>query len=700
LCRSDEQFQKLNPTSQLALFSYCVHHCQNVRNVIWNIYHGQMNSTNKLVQWILFDQIENWFYGRNITDFTVTSDLFRNYSNETHWKFEVIYLFENMSSSSALNFEINQPPSNGFCQINPTIGIINTLFNITCSNWQSNENIKEYSLHTSSGQIIAFSPVSSFEVRLPIGFHLNIFVEIRDISNGITQFSFSPITVLSEPIDLSRQSFIDLLSSGNQNTISQVITLINDEFTRLENQLIEKAGIPLTSISISSLGSQPNIFNRSSPVNESVQFEFLKEINHLANLREYFIQFFDELTVTSVNSFKLQSLSLVQLTSGTNQLTRASLVSASEKCYQLTHQLQQWLSKLPYEDVQIIATQLLQCASNILSAVNGPLQQRIEVLEKDFEHATEFLQDYDLELESMNTNLFVFYFQNELANELNKKIDEMISLLTSSLSVHINVGQQYTINTPQVFMSLERISTQSLLNKTIKQIENAQISFSINLSANQIVLLRSIVKPIAIYGNSRNTNLSRSLSLSILDKNGVKIHVQTSLATPIEFIIPRDPNLIIQKMTEQNITNKSMLFNYHKYYLQQNYSFHLEFHSFNQQLSYLLTYRLDSSMKTNIDGWKYFCSMKQDEIFTFFLDNSQTSNHKTIIFAIRELNTQEEKNYCRNQTSNLLIINSPMKFSSNYEIRSYLSACFYLNEQNQWQSDGLIVCSFLEIKNQ
>ena len=250
------------------------------------------------------------------------------------------------------------------------------------------------------------------------------------------------------------------------------------------------------------------------------------------------------------------------------------------------------------------------------------------------------------------------------------------------------------------YLSLERISTQSLLNKTIKQIENAQISFSINLSANQIVLLRSIVKPIAIYGNSRNTNLSRSLSLSILDKNGVKIHVQTSLATPIEFIIPRDPNLIIQKMTEQNITNKSMLFNYHKYYLQQNYSFHLEFHSFNQQLSYLLTYRLDSSMKTNIDGWKYFCSMKQDEIFTFFLDNSQTSNHKTIIFAIRELNTQEEKNYCRNQTSNLLIINSPMKFSSNYEIRSYLSACFYLNEQNQWQSDGLIVCSFLEIKNQ
>ena len=281
---------------------------------------------------------------------------------------------------------------------------------------------------------------------MPIGFHVDLFVEIRDILNGITRFNLSSVIVQWEPMDLTEKSFSDLLSSGNQNTIGQVINSINDELNRRYNQLIDKSP---PSLSISPLGSQINSLDHSSSINES---QFLKEINHLANLREYFIKFLDELTITSANSFKLQSLSLVQLTSGTNQLTRASLVSASEKCYQLTHQLQQWLSKLPYEDVQIIATQLLQCASNILSAVNGPLQQRIEVLEKDFEHATEFLQDYDLELESMNTNLFVFYFQNELANELNKKIDEMISLLTSSLSVHINVGQQYTINTPQVFV--------------------------------------------------------------------------------------------------------------------------------------------------------------------------------------------------------------------------------------------------------
>ena len=172
------------------------------------------------------------------------------------------------------------------------------------------------------------------------------------------------------------------------------------------------------------------------------------------------------MTITSADSFKLQSLSLVQLTSATNQLARTTLVSAANKCYQLTHELHQWLNKLTYEDVQIIVTQLLQCASNILSAVNGPLQQRTEVLKNDFEDATECPQDYDddLELERVNPNLFCF--QKKLADELNKKINEMISLLTSSLNLHINLEQQFTINTPQTFMSLERIAVQSLCNKT------------------------------------------------------------------------------------------------------------------------------------------------------------------------------------------------------------------------------------------
>lgn len=49
--------------------------------------------------------------------------------------------------------------------------------------------------------------------------------------------------------------------------------------------------------------------------------------------------------------------------------------------------------------------------------------------------------------------------------------------------------------------------------------------------------------------------------------------------------------------------------------------------------------------------------------------------------------------YCFNESfyPNSSIINQPRKFSSNYQIRLYQSACFYLDLDNNWQSDGLVV---------
>ena len=105
---------------------------------------------------------------------------------------------------------------------------------------------------------------------------------------------------------------------------------------------------------------------------------------------------------------------------------------------------------MSYEDVQIIVTQLLQCAINILSAINGPLQQRTEVLEKDSTSATEFPNDYDtdLELEWANPNVFaagddfswqmlqkdrILYFQKKLADECIIKFKFESNNFTSSL---------------------------------------------------------------------------------------------------------------------------------------------------------------------------------------------------------------------------------------------------------------------------
>jgi hypothetical protein len=88
--------------------------------------------------WNLFDQINqyenNWFFGKNASNFTATNNLFLNYPNETLWKFEVVYTFQSVNSSSALNFLINppSPSSNGSCQINSSHENTITIFKL-CS---------------------------------------------------------------------------------------------------------------------------------------------------------------------------------------------------------------------------------------------------------------------------------------------------------------------------------------------------------------------------------------------------------------------------------------------------------------------------------------------------------------------------------------------------------------------------------------
>ena len=145
----------------------------------------------------------------------------------------------------------------------------------------------------------------------------------------------------------------NLLSTGNQNAVSN--------------------GIPLSTISISSLTTQNQPTNSS--LNESALIEFEKELNS-------------------------QSSSLVQLTKSTNQLTRNTISIAADRCFRLTLALQSISMKISQEDAET-------CASNLLSAVNGPLQQRTTILDLDSQRAKEFPSDYETDLESewMKINL-------------------------------------------------------------------------------------------------------------------------------------------------------------------------------------------------------------------------------------------------------------------------------------------------------
>ncbi|CAF4403383.1 unnamed protein product, partial [Adineta steineri] len=137
LCVPNLEYQFVNPTTQVALFAICVGNCINLQSIKWNIYQGSDNSTSSnSTQWTLFNNTilyENiWFFGKNTSNFTATNQLFLNNLQINLWRFEVVYTFLNETSTSALNFIINQPPYNGSCSINSMNGTTTTLFTITC----------------------------------------------------------------------------------------------------------------------------------------------------------------------------------------------------------------------------------------------------------------------------------------------------------------------------------------------------------------------------------------------------------------------------------------------------------------------------------------------------------------------------------------------------------------------------------------
>ncbi|CAF0978543.1 unnamed protein product [Rotaria sordida] len=204
-----------------------------------------------------------------------------------------------------------------------------------------------------------------------------------------------------------------------------------------------------------------------------------------------------------------------------------------------------------------------------------------------------------------------------------------------------------------------------------------------------------MMNPLTSFGsNSKsnsNQNFSRSISLSIFDRNENEISIQTNLIEPIQLIIPRDPNLIIPSMILQNVTstnnntphNQLFYLNYINITNNITVSIHFEVHPFNISLAYLFIYKFDQTPLLNssinlIDGWTLFCpsNLTNENIYKYFVNNQQTSDHQSLIFGLRKLNSIEIIEFC-----------------SNYELRIYTSGCYYLDSNNNWKSDGLIAGS-------
>ena len=218
-----------------------------------------------------------------------------------------------------------------------------------------------------------------------------------------------------------------------------------------------------------------------------------------------------------------------------------------------------------------------------------------------------------------------------------------------------------------------------------------------------------MVEPLSPLGNAKtlNTNLSTSISLSLFDQDGNEIPFQTNVDHPIEILIPRDPNLIIPKMILQNTSNfapHQQIFNlqYINITSDVEISVHWEIQPLNSSVAYLFIYRFDQTPQLNsslnlIDGWTLLCpsnnnNMTNETIYRYFIDNQKTSGHQAVIFGLRELNETEMINYCSISS----IVNPPITdqrfhFTTNYQLRIYTSGCYYLDQNNQWKSDGLVV---------
>jgi hypothetical protein len=195
--------------------------------------------------------------------FTVLNALFLENNEIIYWRFEVVYTFSNETSSSALNFIINQPPSNGSCSITPHNGTTSTLFTINCTDWFDDDGIKDYSFYwgtkPSEQIMLAFTILPTLQIQLPAGrdntSSVNLTVQIRDVLNCVTEYYMEPIVVILDQtaidtlIDIlqnpengsTSNPIIQALASGNQNTVGQVVTLLSQEFNKRNKQNLENA---------------------------------------------------------------------------------------------------------------------------------------------------------------------------------------------------------------------------------------------------------------------------------------------------------------------------------------------------------------------------------------------------------------------------------------------------------------------------
>ena len=77
MCAANMEFQRVNPTTQVALFAICPESCADAQNITWHIYRGTMNTSTNISQWIRITEMTSyesiWFFGKNFREMRTDS---------------------------------------------------------------------------------------------------------------------------------------------------------------------------------------------------------------------------------------------------------------------------------------------------------------------------------------------------------------------------------------------------------------------------------------------------------------------------------------------------------------------------------------------------------------------------------------------------------------------------------------------------
>ena len=76
------------------------------------------------------------------------------------------------------------------------------------------------------------------------------------------------------------------------------------------------------------------------------------------------------------------------------------------------------------------------------------------------------------------------YYQKQMADQVLRKADETTALLTDALSIHLNIGQNFTVSTSSTFLALGKVSIGSLSRQRLMQVAGGQVSLPASLNSN------------------------------------------------------------------------------------------------------------------------------------------------------------------------------------------------------------------------